>query len=184
MYSSLARSVGFLSLFLGLAVFSFSVPTAEANNRMLAYFFRSNTGQQLAHSAATPEFDVRGPGSTPLSGAVENRLMRYVSNDHCPQTLDSALNERCQFLLKLSRHQSAQSLMRTRKVLQSRGLLQTGLVTHTIQEFEQGLRDLNPYLRLQEGVAGRSLRPRTLEQAGAAFGEAVKRQRGVPPAAQ
>ena len=177
-------SFAVLPLLFGLVMFVSSVPTAQANNRTLAYFFRSSTEQQVTHSAATPEFDMQGPGSMPLSGAAENRLARYVNNDRCPQTIDVPLNERCQFLLTLSRYQNTQSLVRTRKILRSRGLLKTGLITHSIQEFENGLGDLNPHLRLQENVTGQSLRPRTLEQAGAAFGAAVKRQRGVSPAAQ
>ena len=105
-------------------------------------------------------FDMTGPGSEPLHQATEDRLQRYLNNDKCPLTYDTAIRDRCDFLLRLMRYQQKQAVQGDRLRRRSR-------VGDRVTTGRRGLdtaysRSLTTATRVLQQQGGRMLRPRTI----------------------
>lgn len=105
-------------------------------------------------------FDMTGPGSIPLDEAAENRLQRYLNNEKCPLTSDTALRDRCDFLFRLMRHQGKRAVQMDRLRRQSR-------LGDRVTTGRRGLdsaynRSLTTATQMLQKQGGRMLRPRTI----------------------
>lgn len=104
-----------ISLLLSFVTLFMFIPRVEASTRTLSYFLQSGTSQRIS-SPLSRRLLALGEmgqtagtelGSVPLDPASESRLERYILHDNCPVTLNMALHNRCQYLLKFNRFQGS-----------------------------------------------------------------------------
>lgn len=161
------------SLFIFAASFG-AADRAEAvvAGRNVAYFFRgyqherSAAPEEPSEETAPIEIDRTGPGSVPLINSLESRISRYLLNDRCPVGRSQAIQERCEFLLKLQRVPSGRAgnerlSPRTRSVLQQVG---EGVQIHRSigDTYRRQVQNTTAVLRTQKQSGGLRGRPRSL----------------------
>ncbi|MEK7136793.1 MAG: hypothetical protein AAB853_00765 [Patescibacteria group bacterium] len=162
----------YLSLGVLLATFGVGQMVEAAAGRNVAYFFR---GYQHERSAApeenmeiipVEEIDMTGPGSAPLSDALESRIARYLLSDRCPIGRDEAIQERCEFLLNVQRMPSGKTRNerlspRTRNAIQQVG--EGVQIYRSIGDtYRKQVRDTASVIRVQKQRGGLRGRPRSL----------------------
>jgi hypothetical protein len=127
------------------------------------------------HPPREEELDLSGPGSQPLSEAMENRLNRYVREHKCPLTFDQVLLERCQFLLKLRNIQRRQQIEGTRG--RTLVTVQRRLQRSVDAQYRSSITDVTSISRVRaaQGLRGR---PRTLKELEEVYGLRSRRVRG------